>query len=607
MHESITERQFEARLQRSLLWSKYFVVTILSLLLIRLFSLQIVKRGELYKLSEANRIQLFFDPAPRGVIYERNGKVIVENTGSFSVLFSPTNLTREQTEGILRKLSEILELSYPAILAKVHSSIRHPLNTILVAENVPREKVFCLAEEKVNLPGVNIEIQPKRHYLHRNFASHLLGHLGEIGPKELAVLSGAGYKLGDIMGKSGVEKIYDNFLRGMSGGRQIEIDAGGRQLRIINSLLPEEGDSLILTLDGRIQKLCEDALEGKAGAICVMDPTNGEILALVSKPDFDPNLFTERLSPSRTQELFTDPGLPMFNRAIQSQYAPGSLFKIVAAIAGLEEGLIGVDETMDCRGSLRIGDREFKCWKEGGHRRLNIVQAIAQSCDVFFYQLGLKVGADRMARYARMLGLERELGISLPSEATGLVPDSLWKKINFGKEWYAGDTANMSIGQGYLEATPLQMASLISTIANGGVIYKPLLIKKIIDGRGKIVETFPPKILGKPRISSETLSIIRKGLREAVLSGTSQALKFKALAVAGKTGTAQNPHGEDHAWFICYAPEEASRIALAILVEHGGHGASAAAPLARRILHGIFTLEADKEPEVFVSKEAYED
>ena len=607
MHESITERQFEARLQRSLLWSKYFVVTILSLLLIRLFSLQIVKRGELYKLSEANRIQLFFDPAPRGVIYERNGKVIVENTGSFSVLFSPTNLTREQTEEILRKLSEILELSYPAILAKVHSSIRHPLNTILVAENVPREKVFCLAEEKVNLPGVNIEIQPKRHYLHRNFASHLLGHLGEIGPKELAVLSGAGYKLGDIIGKSGVEKIYDNFLRGMSGGRQIEIDAGGRQLRIINSLLPEEGDSLILTLDGRIQKLCEDALEGKAGAICVMDPTNGEILALVSKPDFDPNLFTERLSPSRTQELFTDPGLPMFNRAIQSQYAPGSLFKIVAAIAGLEEGLIGVDETMDCRGSLRIGDREFKCWKEGGHRRLNIVQAIAQSCDVFFYQLGLKVGADRMARYARMLGLERELGISLPSEATGLVPDSLWKKINFGEQWYPGDTANMSIGQGYLEATPLQMASLISTIANGGVIYKPLLIKKIIDGRGKIVETFPPKILGKPRISSETLSIIRKGLREAVLSGTSQALKFKALAVAGKTGTAQNPHGEDHAWFICYAPEEASRIALAILVEHGGHGASAAAPLARRILHGIFTLEADKEPEVFVSKEAYED
>ena len=338
-----------------------------------------------------------------------------------------------------------------------------------------------------------------------------------------------------------------------------------------------------------------------------MDPTNGEILALVSKPDFDPNLFTERLSPSRTQELFTDPGLPMFNRAIQSQYAPGSLFKIVAVIAGLEEGLIGVDETMDCRGSLRIGDREFKCWKEGGHRRLNIVQAIAQSCDVFFYQLGLKVGADRMARYARMLGLERELGISLPSEATGLVPDSLWKKINFGEQWYPGDTANMSIGQGYLEATPLQMASLISTIANGGVIYKPLLIKKIIDGRGKIVETFPPKILGKPRISSETLSIIRKGLREAVLSGTSQALKFKALAVAGKTGTAQNPHGEDHAWFICYAPEEASRIALAILVEHGGHGASAAAPLARRILHGIFTLEADKEPEVFVSKEAYED
>jgi len=607
MHQSITERQYEQRLQRSLLWSKYFVIAILSLLLIRLFSLQIVKRGELYKLSEANRIQLFMDPAPRGVIYDRNGKVIVENTGSFSVLFSPTNLTREQTEEILRKLSEILELSYPAILAKVHSSIRQPLNTIRVAENVPPQKVFCLAEEKVNLPGVNIEIEPKRHYLHRNFASHLLGHLGEIGPKELMVLSGAGYKLGDIIGKSGVEKIYDNFLRGMSGGRQIEIDAGGRQLRIINSLLPEEGDSLILTLDGRIQKLCEDALEGKAGAICAIDPANGEVLALVSKPDFDPNLFTEWLSPSRTQELFTDAGLPMFNRTIQSQYAPGSLFKIVAAIAGLEEGVIGVDETMECRGSLRIGDREFKCWKERGHRRVNIVQAIAQSCDVFFYQLGLRVGADTMARYAKMLGLERELGISLPSEATGLVPDSIWKKINFGKGWYPGDTANMSIGQGYLEATPLQMASLISTIANGGVIYKPLLVKKIIDGRGEIVETFQPKILGKPRISSETLSIIRKGLREAVLSGTSQAVKFKALAVAGKTGTAQNPHGEDHAWFICYVPEEAPRIALAILVEHGGHGASAAAPLARRILHGIFALEADKEPEVFVSKEFYED
>jgi len=603
MHQSIMDRQFEARLQKSLIWFRYFIIATLSILFIRLFSLQIVKRGELYKRSEANRIQLFFHPAPRGIIYDRNGKVIVENTGSFSVLFSPTNLTWEETEEILKKLSEILNLNYPSVLAKVRSSIRQPLNSILLAESVPLPQVFYLAEEKVNLPGVNIEVEPKRNYLHRNFASHLLGHLGEIGPKELGALSGAGYRLGDIIGKSGVEKIYDNFLRGKSGGRQIEIDANGRQLRIINSVLPEEGNTLILTLDERIQKLCEDSLEGKAGAICAIDPANGEVLALVSKPDFDPDLFTERLSPSHTQQLFADQGLPMFNRAIQSQYAPGSLFKIVAAIAALEEKVIRLDETMRCHGIFPIGNRDFKCWKERGHGRVDIVQAIAQSCDIFFYQLGLRVGADKMAQYAEMLGLGKGLGISLPSEARGLVPDSTWKKIHFGEGWYPGDTANMSIGQGYLEVTPLQMASLISLIANGGTIYEPLVIKKIIDGRGKIIETFQPKVIGKTGISSETLSIIRNGLREAVLSGTSQVVKFRGLSVAGKTGTAQNPRGEDHAWFICYAPEEAPVIALAVLVEHGGHGASAAAPLARQILNGVFTLQGEKQPEIFV----YED
>lgn len=603
MHQSEIDRQFEAKLQRSLVWFRYFTIAVIAILFIRLFSLQIIKKGELYKRSEANRIQLFFDPAPRGIIYDRNGKVMVENIGSFSVLFSPTNLTREETEETLKKLGEILNFDYPSMLAKVGSSIRQPLNSILLAEDVPRSEVFCLAEEKVNLPGVNIEVQPKRHYLHNNFASHLLGHLGEIGPKELRALYGAGYKLGDIIGKSGVEKIYDNSLRGRSGGRQVEMDARGRQLRIISSVLPEEGNSIILTIDERIQKLCEDSLNGKAGAICAINPANGEVLALVSKPDFDPNLFTERLPLSRTQELFTDPGFPMFDRVIQSQYAPGSLFKIITAIAGLEEGVITVDETLDCRGSLQIGNREFKCWKERGHGRLDIVQAIAQSCDVFFYQLGLRVGGDKLAKYARMLGLAKEIGISLPSEAKGLVPDSTWKKINFGEQWYSGDTANMSIGQGYLEVSPIQMASLISIIANGGVIYEPLIVKKIIDGQGNVIKTFLPKVMLKPKISPETLSIVRRGLREAVLSGTSQVLKFKRLSVAGKTGTAQNPQGEDHAWFICYAPEEDPIIALAVLVEHGGHGASASAPLARQILNGIFTLKGEKEPEIFV----YED
>ena len=603
MHQSEIDRQFEAKLQRSLVWFRYFTIAVLAVLFIRLFSLQIIKKGELYKRSEANRIQLFFDPAPRGIIYDRNGKVMVENIGSFSVLFSPTNLTREETEETLKKLGEILNFDYPSMLAKVGSSIRQPLNSILLAEDVPRSEVFCLAEEKVNLPGVNIEVQPKRHYLHNNFASHLLGHLGEIGPKELRALYGAGYKLGDIIGKSGVEKIYDNSIRGRSGGRQVEMDASGRQLRIISSVLPKGGNSIILTIDERIQKLCEDSLNGKVGAICAINPANGEVLALVSKPDFDPNLFTERLTPARTQELFTDPGFPMFNRSIQSQYAPGSLFKIITAIAGLEEGVITVDETLDCHGSLQIGNREFKCWKERGHDRLDIVQAIAQSCDVFFYQLGLRVGGDKLAKYARMLGLAKEIGISLPSEAKGLVPDSTWKKINFGEQWYPGDTANMSIGQGYLEVSPLQMASLISLVANGGAIYEPLIVKKIIDGQGNVIKTFLPKVMLKPKISPETLSIVRRGLREAVLSGTSQVLKFKGLSVAGKTGTAQNPHGEDHAWFICYAPEEAPIIALAVLVEHGGHGASAAAPLARQILNGIFTLKGEKEPEIFV----YED
>ncbi len=590
-----TESFQEKRLHNNLQHLQYFTIAVFVILILRLFFISIIKGSYFQKISEDNRIQIFTLPAPRGIIYDRKGKVLVDNRLSFSVLLSPINLKREILEKTIVRLNGVLE--------SVNDYKPGMTGNVCLAEDVEPEKIFYLSEQKHNFPGMRIQVRPKRHYPYGAFAAHLIGYLGQISKRELEDPVHVGYKKRDIIGKTGLEKIYDRFLRGRDGNEQIEVDVNGKPLRMLSHQDSWMGDHLILTVDKNIQDTCEAVLRGKKGAICVLNPKNGEVLAMVSKPDFDPNIFIENTSPLQYRKLFNDPELPMFNRVIQSQQSPGSVFKIITAISALEEGAVDLETTYNCHGSFLLGrgrrSREFKCWKEGGHGRMEIIDAIAHSCDVYFYQAGLKTGVDSISEYAALFGLSALSGFCMPSEERGLIPSARWKREKTGECWYPGDTVNMSIGQGYVLVTPIQMANLASFVAGRGVLYEPFTVRRIIDTEGNIIRTFRPKVKKRVKLKQQTWDIIQRGMREAVTSGTCRGVNFRNLAVAGKTGTTQNPHGDDHAWFICYAPVEDPQVAMSVYVEHGGHGSSAAVPLARKILENMFNLKEEEIVEIF--------
>jgi len=597
----------ELRFQNTLRHLAFLIILFFFVFILRLFSLNVIKGTKYHRMSENNRIKSFFEPAPRGILCDRVGRILAENVPTFSVLFSPESLSTNEGRDAIERLIKILSLDYGATFSRLNASLKSRLSSVCISENVPVEKIFYLSEQKMSFPGMKIQVQPVRYYPKYDFASHLIGYVGEINEEELSGLSHLGYKLGDRIGKIGVEKIYDGTLKGLDGDEEIEVDAGGREVRLVSRRASRMGRGLILTLDERIQKASEDALGSKKGAVCVLDPATGEILALVSKPSFDPNVFAGESSFSGYDELFKNPDLPMFNRAIQSQYAPGSLFKIITAVAALEEKVIGEDDTFFCPGSFTVGrggrKKEFRCWKKEGHGNMNITHGLANSCDVFFYKLGLKTGADNIAKYARMFGLSYRTGICLPYEEKGLIPSPAWKHNKFNETWYPGDTVNMSIGQGYILVTPLQVACMLSMVATRGILYKPFIVKHVISTEGEILETFRPEVIRKINLSEKTWSVLTDGLREAVLSGTCQRLNFRDLAVIAKTGTAQNPHGEDHAWFICSAPAENPRIVVVVFVEHGGHGASSASPVARSIIEQAFRLRGERIAETFVAED----
>jgi len=593
---SLRKNIFQNRLNQ--LW--FFIMAVFLVLSLRLFLISIVKGSYFHKVSEDNRIQIFPEPAPRGIIYDRTHKVMVDNRLSFSVMFVPLNLNKQEAELTIERLDKVIGVD--------KSAIHDVLAGVCIAEDIDKEKVFFLSEQKSNYPGMKIQVQPRRHYPYGPFAAHLLGYLGEITKKEMDDAVESGFKLGDIVGRTGLEKMYDSYLRGIDGSEQIEVNVNGRPVRVLNHQPSHMGDNIGLTINRGLQETCESLMEGKKGAICVLNPRNGEILALVSKPDFDPNIFVGHTTPEQYKQLFNNKDLPMFNRVIQSQQSPGSTFKIITTIAALEKKAIDTETTFHCNGKFYLGSgsgrREFKCWKKEGHGTMKLIDAIAQSCDVYFYQVGLRAGVDNIAEYASMLGLSNVSGFGFPGEEKGLIPTSKWKKEKYRDNWYPGDTVNMCIGQGYVLVTPIQMANLISIVANRGTLYKPFVVREIVDYEGNRIETFNPSVMKRATLSPQTWDILEKGLKEAVLSGTCQVVKFKDLSVAAKTGTAQNPHGPDHAWFVCYAPVGNPQVAIAVYVEHGGHGASGAGPIARRILERVFGLgEEDAAAETFTAED----
>ena len=602
----------------------YLVLVVSSFLVIlmRVWYLQILKGEDFMGKSEQNRVRKISLADYRGEIKDRLGNVIVNVRPSFSLYVTPEDA--DNLSESLEFLSGLIEINKD----KLRSDIRRSpsFKNVLIKRDISRREVAYIEENKMLLPGIRIKIEPIRNYAHKDFASHVLGYLGEVSKSELKISKFSRYELGDMVGKNGLEKIYESHLRGKKGFKEVEVDVSGRELKVLRKFSPKTGNSLVLTLDSRVQSkletlmdevLGENSVEGSA---VVMKVQSGEIIAMVSKPSFDPNSFATGISTKQWSGLVLDEKNPLQNRTIDGQYPPASTYKVVTAYAALAEKIIKPESTIFCPGHFRLGKRDYRCWKKRGHGDMNLHDALVQSCDVYFYTLGHRLGINNLAKYATKLGLGELTGIVLKGEKSGLVPSKQWKKKFKNEPWYPGETISASIGQGYNLVTPLQSARMISTIASGGLLVRPYLVKRIEGYDGRLIQEFFPEVIKKIKIEPEVLRNIKEGLRGVVheAHGTGHRARLKNVIVAGKTGTAQvvamkdseeiDPEEEtpyshrDHAWFVAFAPYENPEVAVSVIIEHGGHGGATAAPIAGGILKTYFshyppskTIELDKD------------
>jgi penicillin-binding protein 2 len=574
------------------------VVFAFSILIMRLFYLQIVEGEEYRRLSENNCIRLQRIEAARGLIFDRHGKLMVDNRPSFDLCITPKDAY--PIENTIERLSSYLKIPVEELMTSIQSARTGSYQPIFLKRDIGRDALAVVEVHKFDLPGISVSVRPLRNYIYKNSAAHLLGYLGEINASELKSGKYAGAKGGDYIGKFGTEKVYEQHLRGVQGGRQVEVNATGKVVRVLHTLEAQPGHNLYLTIDQSLQRKAEALLEGHAGAVVAIVPDTGHILALASSPSFDQNAFVTGLTSQEWRKMLENPLRPMENKAIQAEYPPASIYKIVTALAGLEEGIIDRNTTFYCPGHYQYGNRTYRCWKKSGHGKMTVESALAQSCDVFFYQVGQKLGVDRLACYAKAFGLGEKTGIALDHEARGLIPTSSWKKKKFGVSWQSGETLSIAIGQGYNLVTPLQMATLIAAVANGGFRVQPVILQKIETAGGEVVYENMGKRLERLSIRQDNLEIVRRGLFEVVnqREGTAWGSRIKDLEFCGKTGTAQvfsrkgntrrrgktPKHLQPHAWFVAYAPAENPAIAVSVIVEHGEHGSSIAAPIAGQLI-----------------------
>ncbi len=470
------------------------------------------------------------------------------------------------------------------------------------------------------MPGVSTQARPLRHYLEGSSAAHMFGTLGEIRGEQLEQTEYEDYRSGDVIGQTGLEARFESVLRGHAGGRNVVVDAAGREVQDLESVEPLPGGRLVLAIDLDLQRAAEaafrDVPEGQAplmGAVVALDVRSGDVLAMASLPSYDPNSFAGAIDAKTWKELTGDEWKPLRNRAIQNHYPPGSTHKAVVAAAALQEGVVDRRTRVFCPGSFRFGNRSFKCWKREGHGSVDIITALQRSCDVFFYTVGVQLGVDRLARHAATFGLGLRSGIELDGESPGVLPSTGWKRAKLGQPWYPGETVSIAIGQGYNLYTPLQLALSYATIANGGRLLKPRLVLRIEDRDGVVEKQFPVVEVGKSSVSDENLAIVREGLTAVVesIGGTGGRARVPGVKVAGKTGTAQVVKLErtegmselsipvkfrDHGWFAAFAPADAPEIAIGVFVEHGLHGATAAAPIAQKIMARYFEKKGVSQP-----------
>ncbi len=583
------------------------------LILARLWFLQIYQGDLFYQFSIENRLRKEVIKAPRGMIFSRNSQMLTDNIPRFDAIVIPQYLKNKNVT--LKKLANVLGMSIEdvkKVLRKNRTQARY--RPVTIKKNISLKEVSIIETENSKMPGVRVQTFISREYRDGYTGAHLLGYISEINQRQLPKYrnrDGYDYKLGDFIGQAGIEEKFDLQLRGEDGYEFVEVDARGRMRRNIrsNTLFSgiqnkraRPGNNIRLTVDRDMQLSAFKALENKVGSAVAVDVNTGEVLAMVSRPAFDPTKFSKGLTQEYWSSLVNDDRNPLRDRTIQEHYAPGSTFKTITAIAALEENIVKADQELKCGGTYRLGRRVYHDWKRGGHGLTDVYKALRRSVDVYFYQIATQMDIDTLAKYAKMFGLGEKTGISLSRETSGLIPTKEWKKKRFGEEWQLGENLSCAIGQSYVLATPLQLALSYATIANGGTLYKPYLIKEIFSNNGEIVEERKPQVVGKVDVSEETLNAVRRGLYEVVNNrrGTAYWYRGIGLEMAGKTGTAQvrsmsskelfsrceeMPYKDrHHGIFVGYAPYDNPKIAVAAVVEHGCHGSSAAAPVVRDVI-----------------------
>jgi penicillin-binding protein 2 len=586
-------------LHRRLFILRVGLLLVVALLGLRLWHLQI-REGPYYRdLSENNRTRLVLLEPARGLIYDRHGVLLANNVPSFSLYVTLEDV--KDREALIQQLSNLLSLD-PALVRKKMTVRGSKLLPRKIKDRMTLRDAMLVESSRLEMPGVMIQVESQRNYPGGVTAAHLLGYVGEISADQLEKPEFVDLHQGSIVGQYGVEKSYDRYMRGMAGQKNVEVDALGHEKKAVVVERPQAGNDLYLTIDVRLQKVAEDLLGGEYGAIVALDPNSGDILAMASRPGFDPNVLSRELTAKQWVEIVQDEGRPLNNRASQGQYPPGSTFKIPMAVAALETKTMSPSSTVFCTGGYQFGKRLYHDWKASGHGYVDLHNALVQSCDVYFYTIGQRMGIDVIAEFGKDLGLGKATGVELPSERAGIMPSTAWKQKAKKEQWLPGETISAAIGQGYVTVTPLQMASLVGTVANNGVSYRPRLVQAVMDRTSGNLQELPAVPRGKINAKPETFRVIKDALADVVTRGTATRAKSSMVTIGGKTGTAQvaalrtGPEENipkkfrDHAWFVAFAPVESPRIAVAVLAEHMGHGGATAAPLAKEVIETYMKL-----------------
>ncbi|MBI3306787.1 MAG: penicillin-binding protein 2 [Candidatus Omnitrophica bacterium] len=550
-----------------------------------LFNAQVIEGRRYRKLSEQNRIRLIPLEAPRGRVFDKNGHLLATNRPSYDVVATPEDVTPE----VFSRLSKLLKMPEKKVRERMSGPREYPFAPVIIQEDISRDLVFQIEQYRPELPGVEIRVSFLRYYPYGETASHIIGYIGKIGPDEYQKLQRDRYGLNSFVGRFGIEKIFDERLRGWRGGRQIEVNAYGQLMKVLSQKDPEHGQDLHLTLDLDFQQRVMQLIEGKRASVAVLNLKTDGLIVLASSPAFDPNVFVNPGLGEARLEFLKDPESPLLDRGVSSAYPPGSVFKLVTALAALQTGKINPQTRFFCPGyfQLKSGSRPYHCWKEGGHGSLNLYQAIERSCNVYFYNLGARLSPEEISQYARELGLGERMQLETSNIAPGLVPDAAWKRTKYHDKWYQGETLSFAIGQSYLLTSPIQVLRLVSIIAKDGLMVEPHLLEE---------ENASPAAKQHVAINEENLKTIKRAMLQVVQSdyGTGQFARLSFEKMAAKTGTAQVPPRKAHSWMSGFFPYQNPEVAFVVFVEHGGPGGLTSAHIVKKMFEIWRDMNAQK-------------